>query len=226
METEDEALWANLWKQVHIVSEWFPDGAVFIGGIAVYLHTMAARPVRARSPIPRAGDPWMEFSHDADMYIGFTDLTDLRDLENLTPNRRLSKTQFIKSGAEFDVYVERQHTLRVKYDDAVTNSTVIDHVRVACLEHLLLLKIDAYNDRKGSAKGDKDQRDIVRIVHALQRSMHNKRFAGYATYDDITALDVTSKSTELRAMAKTPREAADLREEFAEVISAMASEVA
>jgi len=96
---------------------------------------------------------------------------------------------------------------------------------VASLEHLLLLKIDAYMDRKGSAKGDKDQRDLVRIVHALQRSMHGRRFSGYATFDDITALDVTSKSAELRAMAKTPREAANLRKEFAEVISAMASQV-
>ena len=40
-------------------------------------------------------------------------------------------------------------------------------IRTAALEHLLVLKLDAAMDRQGNPKGEKDIRDIARIVALL-----------------------------------------------------------
>lgn len=41
-------------------------------------------------------------------------------------------------------------------------------MKVAALEHLLVLKLEAYADRRHSSKGQKDAKDIVRIAVALE----------------------------------------------------------
>lgn len=135
------------------IADYIPDGVVFIGGIAVYMHA-----------INHQLNHIAEFTHDADFYISFADMGDLRDIEELTPNRRLSKHQFIKSGFEFDVYTERQSSLIVPYDDVIANSVSYENMRVASLEHLLALKLEAYRNRRGSAKGQKDAKDIIRLA--------------------------------------------------------------
>ncbi|MFJ7439653.1 hypothetical protein ACIQW5_18500 [Methylorubrum thiocyanatum] len=146
--------WQSLLDAVSEIQEWFPDGIVFIGGIAVYAHA--------------SNDPEnAEFaaqSHDADFMILLPDFVDLRDIEALTPNRRLGKQQFVKNGFEFDVYVESQHDLAIPAGEAVAESVVRSGLRVACPEHLLVLKAKAMRDRKGSPKGDKDEDDVVRIL--------------------------------------------------------------
>jgi len=150
----DDAEWGRLLATVRELQELFPEGLVFIGGIAVYAHAMAS-PETAKLAA---------MSHDADLMILAADYADLRDLEVLTPNRRLSKQQFEKNGFEFDVYVERQHDLPVPVDEAVARSQMRSGLRVACPEHLIVLKLKAYADRKGSGKGEKDEDDVVRIL--------------------------------------------------------------
>jgi hypothetical protein len=105
-------------------------------------------------------------SHDGDLMIRIVDFSDLRDVEMVTPNRRLGKHQFLKNGFEFDVYVENQHDLAVPVDEAIAWSEIKHGIRVACLEHLLILKMKAYEDRAGSPKGVKDEDDIARILFA------------------------------------------------------------
>lgn len=132
-------------------------GAVFIGGVAVYLH--------AEEAVASGVD--LEASHDADLMISLLDYSSLRDTDELTANRRLGKHQMTRQGIEVDVYVERQSRLVVPYDEAAAHAEEISGVRAACLEHLLALKLEALLDRAGSAKGDKDERDVVRICLML-----------------------------------------------------------
>jgi hypothetical protein len=141
------------------VAGLFPDGVVFIGGIAVYLQ---AKNLAETSDLA-------EFTHDADFYISLADMGDLRDLEEVTANRRLSKHQMIKDGFEFDIYTERQSTLIVPYDAVLAASDVKADIRVASLEHLLVLKLEAFRDRKDSSKGDKDAKDLIRIAAVARR---------------------------------------------------------
>jgi hypothetical protein len=156
METEE---FERLLESCVEVAQMFPDGLVFIGGIAVYVH---ARNVEATSELA-------EFTHDADFYISLADMGDLRDIEEVTSNRRLSKHQMIKQGFEFDIYTERQARLVVPYDAVLAASRLIGDIRVASLEHLLVLKLEAFADRSGSAKGDKDAKDVLRIAAVAAR---------------------------------------------------------
>ncbi|OGQ17156.1 MAG: hypothetical protein A2138_27105 [Deltaproteobacteria bacterium RBG_16_71_12] len=142
------------------VAQLFPDGVVFIGGIAVYLH---AKNHAQTSELA-------ELTHDADFYISLADMGDLRDIEEVTANRRLSKHQMIKRGFEFDIYTERQSTLVVPYDVVLVASKVIGGIRIASLEHLMVLKLAAFADRKDSAKGDKDAKDLLRIAAVAKHS--------------------------------------------------------
>lgn len=149
--------WAKLVSAVEEIQEWFPDGIAFIGGIAVYAHAMSNE----------GGAELAAYSHDADFVMMLPEFADLRDLEVVTANPRMTKYQFIKSGFEFDVYVEHQSGLEVPVDEVVAGSVLKSGLRVASLEHLLILKLDAYHDRKGSAKGEKDEDDLVRILRFI-----------------------------------------------------------
>ncbi|KAB2843438.1 MAG: hypothetical protein F9K47_06945 [Burkholderiales bacterium] len=150
----DTPEFARLMASCETLGRFFPDGLVFIGGIAVYLHAINTEDAK----------PFAEFTHDADFYISLADMADLRDLEEVTPNRRLSKHQLIKDGFEFDIYTERQSSLIVPYDAVSAEAKIIGGLRVACLEHLAVLKLEAYLSRRASAKGEKDAKDLYRLA--------------------------------------------------------------
>lgn len=149
--------WDRLWRAVKVIAHGFEAGVVFIGGIAVAAHTMESEALRGN----------LVYSHDADMMISTADYMDLRDIEEVTNNRSLSKAQFVKDGFEFDVYVEGRNDLVVPYGEAFASSDIRSGIRVACLEHLLILKLEALASRQGSAKGDKDQDDVLRLLVLL-----------------------------------------------------------
>jgi predicted nucleotidyltransferase len=135
-----------------------PD-IVFIGGVAVYLHSLRKTLVSAPP----------EASHDGDFAISFVDYGALKDAIEVVPNQRLGKHQMVYENIEFDIYVDRLSRLVVPYDAILAYSTVIEDVHVASLEHLLVLKLEACLDREQSSKGKKDARDIVKIGLLLRR---------------------------------------------------------
>lgn len=153
MSDNDDNEWRKVMDGVKELSEFFPGGVVFIGGVAVYMHSIEL-------DFKILG----ETSHDADFFISLADFADLRDLEEVTPNRRLGKYQLIKKGVEYDVYLEKNNNLAVPFDEVFSRSVIMSGVTVAGLEDLLILKTMAYKDRKGSGKGAKDERDIIKIL--------------------------------------------------------------
>lgn len=195
---------------------FFPDGLVFIGGIAVYLHAINTPSVAA----------YAELTHDAACYVSLADMGDLRDLEEVTPNRRLSKHQLIKRGFEFDIYTERQSTLIVPYDAIVAHSVRYDGFRVAGLEHLFVLTLEAYRDRRQSAKGDKDAKDLLRIaaiMKASRRRFNARIVAPYLRDEHGELLELVRKSPVAIAMALGNAVAAKrLRGSWQAVIDALA----
>ena len=195
----------------------FPDGLVFIGGIAVYLHAQNA---------PAAAQ-YAEVTHDADFYVSLADMGDLRDIEEVTPNRRLSKHQLIKRGFEFDIYTERQSTLIVPYDAVVASSVRYEPFRVTGLEHLFVLKLEAYRDRRQSAKGEKDARDLLRIAAVAQGTKRGFQAATAAPYlrdEHLALLPLVHKSPVAAAMARGNAVAAKrLRSSFEQVMDSLKS---
>ena len=138
----------------------FPDGFIVIGGVAMFLHAQRLSESRLH-----------EVSHDGDFYLSVTDYGALRDLEEITINTRRKTAQILKGGVAFDAYIEHQHGLAIPFEEVARHSLWVDEIRCASLEHLLILKLQAALDRRDSAKGDKDQRDIVRILLLMQN--HN-----------------------------------------------------
>lgn len=206
--------WSRLWAGIQELSALFPEGVVFIGGIAVLLHVQDQQ-------LP---ERFVEFSHDGDFYVSLTDFADLRDIEEVTANRRLEKHQIVKSGFEYDVYLENHNRLLVKYADVAAASSVIDGIRVASLEHLLVLKLDAWLARRGSAKGSKDERDLIKICYLMARAgPRNDRLAPYLTEETVHALTSVRRSSEFMAIcAGNAHEARELRSDVGRVIDAVA----
>lgn len=130
------------------------EDLVYIGGIAVYLHAINHERTQE----------FAEATHDADFYISLANLSDLRSIEEVTVNKRLAKQEFRKSGFAFDVYAERQSDLPVPYDMVAAHATDYDGVKVAALEELLILKLEAAVDRHASEHGRKDAKDVIRIL--------------------------------------------------------------
>ena len=183
------------------LAEFFPDGVVFIGGIAVYLHV-----INQESTADVA-----EATHDADLYISLADMADLRDAEEVTPNRRLNRHQMVKGGFEFDIYTERQSDLIVPYDAIAAYAQAYDGIRVAAPEHLMALKLEAYADRKGSAKGEKDARDVIRICLISQASSTGFRpelALPYLRDEHFDLLRAVIKSPQIAALAHGNAQAA------------------
>ncbi|GAC1524753.1 MAG: hypothetical protein NVS2B4_00060 [Ramlibacter sp.] len=186
-----------LLKHCYDLARMFEEGLVYIGGIAVYLHAKNAADPRTQE--------LAETTHDADFYISLADMGDLRDIEEVVANRRLSKSQLIKGGFEFDIYTERQSGLIVPYADVIAHSVVRADIRVACLEHLFVLKLEAWLDRRASAKGAKDARDLVRIacVAAGAESQFDSRLvAPYLSQQHVAMLQALRKTSEIVALAK------------------------
>jgi hypothetical protein len=196
----DIAEWSRLLTAVQEIQEWFPEGVAYIGGIAVFAHASAEA----------ATAKYAGMSHDADLMILLPDFADLRDIEALTPNRRLGKQQFSRDGFEFDVYVEGQHNLPVPADEAVAWAQMKNGLRVACAEHLLILKLKAFEDRKGTGKGAKDEDDVLRLL--LVRSDWRKECLSRMTDDMLRELDnVVKGDAPVRLVSGNFHEAKSLR---------------
>ncbi len=131
--------------------------AIFIGGIAVSAHA------------GRLGARFQEASHDADLYISLVGKAALRDRYEVRRDSNLGKDSAVIEGEDVDLYVEHQHPLGVPFDAIAAHAQDINGIRVAALEHLLVLKLDAAQDRMGSGKGEKDVRDVARIVALLEK---------------------------------------------------------
>ena len=177
------------------ISSMFPEGVVYIEGIAIYLHSINQEKTA----------PLAEFTHDADFYISIADMSDLRDIEEVTPNRRLNKHQLIKNGFEFDIYTERYSALIVPYDQVKAFSEKYDLISVASLEHLLVLKLEALKDRINSSKGAKDIKDILRIslISSERKTKLNKnQIEAYISDEHINILKQIEKSAEPLSLAK------------------------
>lgn len=170
--------WAQVWRSVKAFVEAFPNDTIAIGGIAVYLHALHAN----RPDLPA------EFTHDADFLIGAPSWSDIRGSFQTSANRRLSKYQIVIDNIEFDLYLERNHKLRVDFPEMATNSVKISGVRVAGLEHLLLLKLEALYDRYASAHGAKDRRDVGKILVMLAGTKPHFVLV-HATDKDVRMLD-------------------------------------
>jgi len=119
---------------------------VLIGGWAAYLHTRTQK------------------SKDIDIVAGFGPLRALDAEFGLVKNERLRKYEIKQGEVDVDIYTPKFSRLSYPPERMLAEHETIDGIKVASVEQLLLLKLGAYKDRRGSAKGEKDAIDIVALL--------------------------------------------------------------
>ena len=181
-------------------------GVVFIGDVALHLHASESS---SAGIVP-------EIHHDADFMISFSGYGDLKDMEEITYNPRRFKHQMIVDGVEFDVYVERLNRLIVPYDEIYAHADKIGKVRMACLEHLLVLKLEAFKSRKHTSKGEKDRRDLAKIGLLLGRKSRIDLIDPYMRDELAELMREVAKSSVFHDLCeRNVHEAKRMREGFA-----------
>jgi hypothetical protein len=128
---------------------------VLIGGWAAYLYNGHGK------------------SQDIDIVVDYATLDQLRnDFPQLVKNSRLAKYEIPGDQFDIDIYVPYfSGTLAIPPEYIQQHTLYLDGFEVPEIEILLALKLGAYADRTGTAKGSKDLIDIMGLLpHAnLQR---------------------------------------------------------
>lgn len=204
---------ADVWKVARAVAKLSDGEIVIIGGLATYLH------VQRR---PRAALP-LEATHDVDATISAVASSSLRDRYEFTENPRLHKVQVRVEGIDVDLYPQHISRLRFAYVDLAPYAQRYRGLKIAAIPHILLLKLDAIEDRGSSGKGAKDRRDAAKLLVLLRGSPQARKL--------LAALAAPSDLVDLRAVVKSPafveivhgnaKAAAVLRKQAQEAIDAV-----
>jgi hypothetical protein len=184
MSKDNSKSWDALWRGIKEYQEEFPDNLVFIGGIAVYCHSTGHDEANA----------FTEYTHDADFMIATPQFYELREGEFVTKNARLGKYQTERHGVEFDIYEQQISHLAVPVEEVIAASEIQNKIRVASLEHLLVLKTAAFLDRQSSPKGEKDANDITRILFLIADKQITPHRLKHLTPDMNETIERISKS--------------------------------
>ncbi len=197
--------WEAILRQSKELCELFPEGLALIGGVAVFAHTQAHAGLRR----------YTAFSHDCDLVIARADFMDLRDIEVVTTNRRLNKHEFRREKLQFDVYEEGTSGLIVPVAEILASSRSEEGMRVACLEHLLVLKLEAYRERRSTPKGEKDAKDAFKIVLLCAETRISGTRLAYLDDDHADLLAAIRRApTALQLAQGNPHEARGLNTAF------------
>lgn len=146
------------------ICDKYGNDIVIIGGWATYFHTNG------------------EMTGDIDMMISHTIQSQFRkDYKN----PKLSKEGFVcPTGDDVDVYVAYQNKLKVDYPVISGLAEKIEGFNVACVEHLIVLKLAAARGREHTSKGQKDARDIMRLLALPNTKFKNKEILGTYLNDE------------------------------------------
>lgn len=135
---------------------------VIIGGWASWLYTRTIK------------------SRDIDIYINFKDFFIFQETLAskgvfITLNQKLKKYEAKFGDIDIDIYTPHYCDLIVPCKDIFSNKwfTNVDGFEVILPELLLLLKLKAEEERRGTIKGFKDRIDILALIYKLDL---NKKF--------------------------------------------------
>lgn len=119
---------------------------VLIGGWAVYLYTKSLK------------------SKDIDIIVSYENLSKLKNLFPITKNDRLKKYEARNEEVQIDIYLPFYSNLGVPVEEIIKETTKVETFSLPKPEMLLILKQFTYQERKLSAKGQKDLLDIISLL--------------------------------------------------------------
>lgn len=119
---------------------------ILIGGWAVFLYTKILK------------------SKDIDIVVDYDQLEDLRREFEIFKNERLKKYEIKTEGVDVDIYLPYFSNLGLAVEEIKNYCQSLEGFQVPTAEALLVLKIYARRERKGSTKGKKDLIDIFSLI--------------------------------------------------------------
>jgi len=138
---------------------------VLIGGWAVFLHTHSLK------------------SKDIDIIVDYDELVKLKDDYEVFKNDRLKKYEIKTGEFDIDIYLPHYSKLGVDIEWTKKRSAAREGFFVPELEVLFLLKLRAWKERRGSAKGRKDELDIFSL--AALPEFDWKKFSNYVEEQEL-----------------------------------------
>ena len=143
MEFWNSQLTEKSWKVLQELKKKY--NFILIGGWAVYLWTKQQK------------------SKDIDLVVDIKELQKLKS-ENLQKNDNLIKYEIKKEEIDIDIYVDYFSKLTIAPESLKKYARKLEGFNVLSPEALVILKQGAYEDRKNSVKGEKDQIDIISLL--------------------------------------------------------------
>jgi hypothetical protein len=119
---------------------------ILIGGWAVYLWSRALK------------------SKDIDIIVSYEELAKLKENQDIFKNDRLKKYEVKTGEFDIDIYLEHYSQLGIGIKNIKKSVVLKSGFQIPSLEMLFFLKLYAYGQRKGSAKGQKDELDIFSLA--------------------------------------------------------------
>ena len=119
---------------------------ILIGGWAVFIYTNGLK------------------SKDIDFICDYQELEKLRKNYDLIKNQRLKKYEIKQDNTDIDIYLPFFSDLGIPYDEIQKNTVKHSGFTVPKMEILMVLKQQAFQDRVGSTKGEKDKIDIISML--------------------------------------------------------------
>lgn len=119
---------------------------VLIGGWAVWLYTKALK------------------SKDIDIIINYDQIEILRQNYSLTKNDRLTKFEARNEEVQIDVYLPFFSKLGLPVEEIIKDTQKVETFALPSPEMLLAMKLYTFTQRGFSAKGQKDQLDILSLI--------------------------------------------------------------
>jgi len=101
---------------------------------------------------------------DIDIIIGYNELAKLKEVYDVFKNDRLKKYEIKTGEFDIDIYLPHYSNLGIPAEEIRKKTIPRRGFIVPELELLLLLKIHAWQARRGSVKGRKDELDIFSLA--------------------------------------------------------------
>lgn len=119
---------------------------ILIGGWAVFLYTRSLK------------------SKDVDLVLEFSELEKMRQKFTVVKNERLKKYEARAEEVEIDLYLPFYSNPGLPAEEIKKWTQSLEGFFVPQKEALLILKLGAWRERKGSVKGRKDLIDIISLL--------------------------------------------------------------
>jgi hypothetical protein len=172
---------------------------VLIGGWAVFLHTRALK------------------SKDIDIIVDYPVLAAMKESFDVAKNERLRKYEIKTGEFDVDIYLDNYSDLGLNIAAIAANTVSREGFIVPGPEILLLLKLHAWQNRRGSAKGQKDELDIFSLAFLPQFDWENyKRLAAEFSLKEsnLNFIELLKKTKSVKELAISDHKMAKIKKEI------------